>query len=103
MAYKQSPGKMNTPKTGAGIPSALLQEIKYAKVGEVPGFEELKERFKGQYTITPRTGNDGKPKPNEYTLMDKFGRSVGYSAGPKVEDKSKDVIDIVKASMNKNK
>ena len=25
--YKQSPGKMNTPKTGAGIPSALLQEI----------------------------------------------------------------------------
>ena len=27
MAYTQSPGKMNTPKTGAGIPSALLQEI----------------------------------------------------------------------------
>jgi hypothetical protein len=25
--YKQSPGKMNTPKTGAGIPSVLLQEI----------------------------------------------------------------------------
>jgi hypothetical protein len=27
MAYTQSPGKMNTPKTGAGIPSVLLQKI----------------------------------------------------------------------------
>jgi len=103
MAYKQSPGKMNTPKTGAGIPSALLQGIKYAKVGEIPSFEELKERFKGQYTITPRTGNDGKPKPNEYILTDKSGRSANYKPGAKVEDKSKDVIDIVKASMKKNK
>jgi hypothetical protein len=32
MAYTQSPGKMNTPKTGAGIPSVLLQEIPTKKI-----------------------------------------------------------------------
>jgi hypothetical protein len=103
MAYKQNPGRGPMMKTGYGVPSALLQEDKKAKVGEVPGYEEIKERFKGKYTVTPRKGNDGKPKPNEYTLMDKSGHSVGYSAGPKVEDKSKDIVDILNTPTKKNK
>ena len=98
MAYKQSPGKMNTPKTGAGIPSALLQEYKKAKVGEIPDQDEIKERFKGKYTVTPKKG-----KTNEYTLMDKSGHSVSYKAGPKVEDKSKDIVDILNTTTKKNK
>jgi len=98
MAYKQSPGKMNTPKTGAGIPSALLQEYKKAKVGEIPDHNELKEHFKGRFTVTPKKG-----KVNEYTLMDKFGHTVSYTAGPKVEDKSKDIVDILNTTTKKNK
>ena len=103
MAYKQNPGRGPMMKTGHGVPSALLQEYKKAEVGEIPGFEEIKERFKGKYTVTPRRGNDGKPKPNEYTLMDKSGHSVSYKAGAKVEDKKKDIVDILNASMKKNK
>jgi hypothetical protein len=96
MAYKQNPGRGPMMKTGYGVPSALLQEDKKAKVGEVPGYEEIKERFKGKYTVTPKKG-----KTNEYSLYDKEGHSVSYKAGPKVEDKKMDIADIVNASINK--
>ena len=98
MAYKQNPGRGPMMKTGYGVPSALLQEDKKAKVGEVPGYEEIKERFKGKYRVTPKKG-----KTNEYTLSDKSGHTVSYKAGPKVEDKKKDIVDIINTTTKKNK
>lgn len=98
MAYKQNPGRGPMMKTGYGVPSVLLQEDKKAKVGEVPGYEEIKERFKGKYTVTPKKG-----KTNEYTLSDKSGHTVSYKAGATVEDKKKDIVGIINTPTKKNK
>ena len=105
--FKMKPGRGNMPKTGKDIPLNMKspmsmmdgpgdKEKKKAKVGEVPGYEEIQERFKGKYTVTPKKG-----KANEYSLMDKSGNTVSYKAGAKAEDKSKDVVDILNASMKK--
>ncbi len=53
MAYKQSPGRMNLPKTGAGVPSALTmpnpdpKKPKAAK--DVKAFDEQFEKVKAKY------------------------------------------------------
>jgi hypothetical protein len=67
MAYKQSPGKMNTPKTGAGIPSALLQEIPTKKNPNLSKEEQelLSDRNmnRGRWNEFNKTmGSIGKPK-----------------------------------------
>ena len=49
MAYKQSPGRMNMPKTGAGIPSALTmpdpkdpsKKNKPKKTSKFPGYDNI--------------------------------------------------------------
>jgi len=60
MAYKQSPGRMNTPKTGAGIPSALTMPEPDPKKPEVPKEQKVTkepkpevtgERFPGYYNV----------------------------------------------------
>ena len=103
--FKMKPGRGNMEKTGRDIPLAMKSAVYMtdpdpktgkAKVGEVPGYEEIKERFKGKYTVSPKKG-----KVNEYTLSDKSGYTVSYKAGAKVEDKKKEVVDILNASMKK--
>ena len=107
MSYnqKQNAGRGNMPKTGRDIPLNMKSPVYMtdpdpktgeAKVGEVPGYEEIKERFKGKYTVSPKKG-----KVNEYTLSDKSGNTVSYRAGAVVEDKKKEVVDILNASMKK--
>jgi len=107
--FKMKPGRGNMPKTGKDIPLSMKspmymmdgpgdKEKKKAKVGEIPDQDEIKERFKGKYTVTPKKG-----KTNEYTLMDKSGHSVSYKAGAKVEDKSKNIVDILNTPTKKNK
>jgi len=101
------PGRGNMPKTGKDIPLNMKSpmymegpgdEEKKAKVGEVPGIDEIKQRFKDKYTVSPKKG-----KINEYTLRDKSGYSVSYKPGKKVEDKSKDIVDILNVSTKDKK
>jgi len=59
MAYKQSPGRMNMPKTGRGVPSALTMPNpdpnkpeapkKPKAVEDVKGFDEQFETVKAKY------------------------------------------------------
>ena len=51
---------------------------KKASVGQVPGYNEIVNRFKGKYKVTPK-----KNKPNQYTLTDKSGNTVSYTPGRK--------------------
>ena len=112
--FKMKPGRGNMPKTGKDIPLNMKspmymdgpgdkdkkskEKAKYepAKVGEVPGIDEVKDRFKDKYRVVAKPG-----KTNEYSLYDKQGGSVSYKAGAKIEDKKKDIIDVIKASANK--
>ena len=112
--FKMKPGRGNMPKTGKDIPLNMKspmymggpgdkdkkskEKAKYepAKVGEVPGIDEVKDIFKGKYTVVAKPG-----KTNEYSLYDKQGRSISYKAGAKVEDKKKEIVDILNASMKK--
>jgi len=107
--FKMKPGRGNLPKTGKDIPLNMKSPTyqtdpdpktgaEKAKIGEVPGIDELKERFKGKYTVRAKEG-----KTNEYSLSDKLGGSVSYSPGAKVEDKGKDIAFIIKNSLKKNK
>ncbi len=92
MAYKQSPGRMNLPKTGAGIPSALTMSNpdpskpkvpKKPKVAEdVEGFDEQFEKVKAKYPdslVTKRKGKLG-----SYTIRTGTG-SFGYTPGKPVD------------------
>jgi hypothetical protein len=47
MAYKQTPGRGNAPKTGNGIPSPLKQEIELTKKYEVGKKKLAENRAKG--------------------------------------------------------
>lgn len=112
--FKMKPGRGNMPKTGKDIPLNMKspmymdgpgdkdkkskEKAKYepAKVGEVPGIDEVKDRFKDKYRVVAKPG-----KTNEYSLYDKQGGSVSYKAGAKVEDKKKEVVDILNTSMKK--
>jgi len=78
------PGDKKKPKTSK------------AKVGEIPGYEEIKERFKGKYTVVPKKG-----KINEYSLYNKSGRSITYKPGKKVKDNSITVKEAVQMELNK--
>ena len=99
MAYKQSPGRMNLPKTGAGVPSALTmpnpdpkkpnpdpskpkvpKKLKAAK--DVEGFDEQFEIVKAKYPdsiVTKRKGKLG-----SYTVRTETG-SFGYTPGKRVD------------------
>jgi hypothetical protein len=107
--FKMKPGRGNMPKTGKDIPLNMKSPMymegpgeddddKKAKIGEVPGFEEIKKRFEGRYTVIPKRG-----KTNEYSLINKNGLSVSYKPGKNVEDKSKSVIDILNSSIKSKK
>lgn len=75
---------------GPGKPS----ETAKAKVGEVPGLQEIQKRFEGKYKVTPKKG-----KYNEYTLTDKSGSSVSYSAGPRVKKNKTTLAEAINKSM----
>jgi hypothetical protein len=86
MAYKQSPGRMNMPKTGGGVPSALTmpepdpKKPKAAK--DVKGFDEQFETVKAKYpksVVTKRKGKLG-----SYTVITGTG-SFGYTPGKPVD------------------
>jgi hypothetical protein len=108
--FKMKPGRGNMPKTGKDIPLNMKSpaymtydpgdkkkpKTKKAKVGEVPGYEEIKERFKGKYKVIPKKG-----KINEYTLYDKSGKSVSYKPGKKVKDTSITVKEALQKEFNK--
>ncbi len=74
--------------------SSPVTPTEKAKVGEIPGLEEIKERFKGKYTVTPKKG-----KFNEYTLTDKSGGSVSYSAGKKIKKDKRTLAQAINESI----
>jgi len=89
--YKTGPLYLHSEEhDGPGKPS----ETAKAKVGEIPGLEEIKERFKGKYTVTPKKG-----KFNEYTLTDKSGGSVSYSAGKRVKKDKRTLAQAINESI----
>jgi len=107
--FKMKPGRGNMPKTGKDIPLNMKsplymtdgpgdknKKVKKAGVGETPGFEEVKNRFKGKYTVTQK-----KNKVNEYTLRSKSGHSVTYKPGKKVKDTSITTKEAVRREFNK--
>lgn len=113
MAYKQKPGRSPLEKTGRDIPLNMKSPAymtdgpgdkkedkpvsdKKANVGEIPGYEEVQERFKGKYKVVPK-----KRKINEYSLIDKSGHSVSYKPGPRVKDKSITVKQALQKEFNK--
>ena len=109
MAYnqKQNAGRGNMPKTGRDIPLNMKSpaymtdpdpEKGKAKIGEVPGYEEIQERFKGKYKVIPKKG-----KINEYSLVDKSGGRVSYKPGKKVQDKSKTVVEAINEQIENKK
>jgi hypothetical protein len=73
-------------------------KIKKAKIGEIPGLNQLKQRFKGKYTVDAIRN-----KINKYTLTDKSGGSSSYSPGAMVKDNSISTKEAVKIAMNKKK
>ena len=105
--FKMKPGRGNMEKTGRDIPLTMKSpaymtdpdpdpKTGKAKVGEIPGYEEIKQRFKGKYKVVPVKG-----KVNEYSLYDKSGRSVSYKPGKKVKDNSATVKEILQDKLNK--
>jgi hypothetical protein len=107
MAYKQEPGRSPLEKTGRDIPLNMKSPAYMtdpdpkkgkAKVGEIPGQEEIQERFKGKYKVVPIKG-----KKNQYSLIDKSGHSVSYSPGRKVKDKSMTVPQAINKQVEDDK
>lgn len=109
MAYnqKQKAGRGNMPKTGRDIPLNMKSPAYMtdpdpkkgeAKVNEIPGQEEIQERFKGKYKVVPIKG-----KKNQYSLIDKSGNSVSYTPGLKVKDKSMTVTQAIKKQIEDEK
>ena len=113
MAYKQKPGRSPLEKTGRDIPLNMKSPAymtdgpgdkkedkpisnKKAKVGEIPGLEEIKARFKGKYEVKEK-----KDKKNQYTLVDSSGNTTSYKPGPRVKDKSKTVKQALQEKFNK--
>ena len=99
MAYKQTAGRSPMAKTGRGISPCMLKtdpEVKKAKIGEIPGEEEVRKRFEGKYVVTPK-----KNQPNKYSLTDKSGRSVSYSAGPKVKKEKRTLAQAINETIKK--
>lgn len=75
-------------------PGKPSSKVKEAKEGEVPGLQEIQKRFEGKYKVTPKKG-----KYNEYTLTDKGGGSVSYSAGPRVKRDKTTLAQAINKSM----
>jgi len=101
MAYTQMFNKKPRNKTGDGLPEKLINtdpENPKAKVGEIPQQAELQERFKGRYTVTPKPYAS-----NEYSLIDKKGKSVSYIASPKVEEEPSYSVSEIMSMPSKNK
>lgn len=73
-------------------------ENKKAMIGEVPGINEIKERFKGKYTV-----NAIKDKLNKYSLIDNSGNTVSYTAGPKQKDNAVTVAEAINTSAKNKK
>ena len=80
-------------KTGTVDPAPGAEQPK-AKIGEIPGLQEVKERFKGRYEVYPKKG-----KVNKYTLKDKKGNSISYSAGPKTKKEKRTFAEAINESI----
>jgi len=93
MAKIKKPSKTPFYKTGHVDPSPKKKQPK-AKAGEIPGLQEIKQRFEGKYEVTAKKG-----KLNKYTLTDKSGNSVSYSAGPKVKRDNTTLAQAINKSM----
>ena len=95
---KKSTKKTPFYKTGTVDPSPKAKQPKVkqpkAKAGEVPGLQEIRDRFKGKYEVYPKKG-----KANKYTLRDSKGNSVSYSAGPKVKRDNTTLAQAINKSM----
>ena len=89
--YKTGPLYLhNEEHDGPSKPS----ETAKAKEGEVHGLQEIQKRFEGKYKVTHKKG-----KYNEYTLTDKSGGSVSYSAGKKVKKDKRTLAQAINESI----
>jgi len=79
MAYKQSPGRMNMPKTGAGIPSALTMPDPTdpkKKYGEVTVKKDKNEYGSNRITISQPWSSNGKKTNKSYKEFAAAGGDV---------------------------
>ena len=97
MAFYMKPGRGPMMKTGAGVPSALLQTDP-----EDPNLEMYKKKFPNS-TVIAKGNNKKQPswaeqKPIQYSIIDRNGNSISATPSGKVEDNSMTVKDILNKS-----
>jgi len=93
MAKIKKPSKTPFYKTGSIDPNTKEKQPK-AKAGEIPGLQEIKQRFKGKYEVTAKKG-----QVNKYKLVDKSGNSISYSAGPRSKKEKRTFAEAINESM----
>jgi hypothetical protein len=82
MAYKQSPGRMNMPKTGAGIPSALTMpdpkdpKPNNVKYGDIQKSSSTNESGRTTVTVTQNFSKKGGKTNKTYKQFEEEGGDV---------------------------
>ncbi len=106
MAYKQNAGRGSMQKTGAGVPSALLQSTDEKKGKKDPKdnvinkqFDLVQSRFPN-HTVQRSKRNFGSYQVSSNESM---GGSFEYTPGKKVEKLSSDPEATNKQQKNKSK
>tara|TARA_R110000803_G_scaffold210186_2_gene281366 strand:+ start:372 stop:704 length:333 start_codon:yes stop_codon:yes gene_type:complete len=103
MAYKQNAGRGPMMKTGAGVPSALLQTDERSGTGD-----PVLDRYKKMYPDSTVTVKGGKKKENpynktkkqkQYSVTGKDGSSFTVVPGKKVKDKSMSTKDAINKTL----
>jgi len=103
MAYAQNPGKKPSPKTGAGVPSGLLQ--KDERTGESdPDLARHQANHPNSTVTVNKSGKKYNPynkqsKPRGYTVTDKSGHSFSIKSGGKVKDDTMTLKDAINKTL----
>tara|TARA_R110000824_G_scaffold98460_1_gene234950 strand:- start:42 stop:374 length:333 start_codon:yes stop_codon:yes gene_type:complete len=103
MAYKQNAGRGPMMKTGAGVPSALLQTDERSGTSD-PDLD----RYKKEYPNSTVTLKGGKKKKNpynkdktqkQYSVTSKNGSSFTVKPGKKAKDESMSTKDAINKTL----
>tara|TARA_R110000772_G_scaffold22320_2_gene60468 strand:- start:43 stop:375 length:333 start_codon:yes stop_codon:yes gene_type:complete len=103
MAYKQNAGRGPMMKTGAGVPSALLQTDEKSGTGD-PVLDRYKKKYPDS-TVTVKGGNKKKnpynkdKKQKQYSVTSKSGSSFTVKPGKKGKDKSMSTKDAINKTL----
>jgi hypothetical protein len=103
MAYIQSAGRGPMMKTGAGVPSALLQTDEKSGTSD-PDLDRYKKEYPNS-TVTLKGGKNKKNPYNkdktqkQYSVTSKSGSSFTVKPGKKVKDESMSTKDAINKTL----